>query len=77
MFVISLKGVLTLPKNKAADLQCGLICGGRNSGKSYAAKSYYLHRFRDFGEEFVEIRRKYVGGKMEIEVKLNGKKQSR
>lgn len=63
-----MKGVLQLPKNKAADFyrlteilrhkaQYNLIYGERSNGKSYAVKEYCLKRFRDYAEEFVVIRR--------------------
>ena len=57
-----------MPKSKAADFyrlteilrhkaQYNMIYGERSNGKSYATKEYCLKRFRDFGEEFVIIRR--------------------
>ena len=57
-----------MPKSKAADFyrldailrhkaQYNLIYGERSNGKSYAVKEYCLKRFRDYGEEFVVIRR--------------------
>lgn len=35
-----------------------LIYGERSNGKSYAVKKYCLERFRDYGEQFVIIRRR-------------------
>lgn len=40
------------------DATYNLIYGERSNGKSYAVKKYCLERFRDYGEQFVIIRRR-------------------